>query len=273
MDSAAVCAAAVANLTAFVRRLHLRTPAARVDGRPDVFVCDSGVADATFNLVLDARFAPGDADRRIAETVAAARATGRPFAWWVFPTDQADLGERLSAAGLGLEERGPVMAADLTAGTDSPTEPAQPPHGLEIREVRDAADVASFADLLAGAGGQRAETIVEFFDRATDSVLAGIAEDADEWRTRLFLGLARGVAVCTAQVVCAAGVAGIYNVVTRDGHRRRGFGAALTVAAMRAAREAGCRTAVLEASEMGEPVYRRLGFEVRGEFAVYAIEP
>lgn len=273
MDNGAVCAAAVENLTAFVRRTHRRTPGARVDPRPDVFVADSGVADATFNLVLDARFTSDQADRRIAETVAEVRATGRPFAWWVYPSDPADLGERLRAAGLGLEERGPVMAAELTAACLVPGEGAQPPQGLEIREVRDAADLASFADLLAESGDQRAETIVEFFDRASGSVLAAVVEETAEWRTRLLLGLVRGVPVCTAQVVCAAGIAGIYNVVTGEGHRRRGLGAALTLAAMRAGYEAGCRTAVLEASPMGEPVYRRLGFAVCGEFAVYAIEP
>ena len=276
--AAAVADAAVGNLTAFVARLQRETAGARVHPNPDVFLGDSGVPDATFNLVARARFAPADARRRIAETIAAARGTGRPFAWWTDPAGAPDLGARLTAAGLKEDERAPLMVAEL--GDEDDMAPALP-EGLEIREVRDAAALAVFADLLADSFEPRAETVVEFFHRTAGALLASLAsapggentQDAGAMRPRLFLGCVRGEPVCTSQVVFAEGVAGLYNIVTRTGFRRRGFGAAMTLAAMRAAREADYRTVVLAASAMGEPVYRRLGFEVRGEFVVYAVEP
>jgi GNAT superfamily N-acetyltransferase len=60
------------------------------------------------------------------------------------------------------------------------------------------------------------------------------------------------------------GVAGIFNVGVLPEARGRGIGAAVTLAALRFARELGCRHALLNSTEMGEKTYRRLGFESIG---------
>lgn len=48
--------------------------------------------------------------------------------------------------------------------------------------------------------------------------------------------------------------------------RGRGFGRAVTLAAMHAGAEAGAAVAVLQSTEMGHGVYRRLGFEEFGRY-------
>jgi GNAT superfamily N-acetyltransferase len=60
------------------------------------------------------------------------------------------------------------------------------------------------------------------------------------------------------------GSAGIYDVDVLPRHRRRGLGAALTIAVCRAAADAGARVATLNATGEGELLYRALGFRSLG---------
>jgi GNAT superfamily N-acetyltransferase len=56
-------------------------------------------------------------------------------------------------------------------------------------------------------------------------------------------------------------VAGIYNIATLDAVRGRGIGAAMTLHAAGHAAGEGYAIAVLASSQMGLPIYRRLGFQ------------
>ncbi len=60
------------------------------------------------------------------------------------------------------------------------------------------------------------------------------------------------------------GVAGFYSMGVAPRVRRGGIGAALTRAACHLAVKQGCRQAVLNATDAGEPVYRRAGFRSLG---------
>lgn len=74
------------------------------------------------------------------------------------------------------------------------------------------------------------------------------------------VGYLGGEAVACSAMLLTDSVAGIYNVAVVPGQRRRGFGEALTWAAVAAGREAGAGVAVLQSSPLGEPVYRKMGF-------------
>jgi ribosomal protein S18 acetylase RimI-like enzyme len=82
----------------------------------------------------------------------------------------------------------------------------------------------------------------------------------------LHVGYAEGRAVGSSETVIFEGVAGIYNVGVTPNSRRRGFGQALTWAAVETGRSRGCDVSFLEASEMGLPVYQRMGFRVVTEY-------
>lgn len=60
------------------------------------------------------------------------------------------------------------------------------------------------------------------------------------------------------------GVAGLFNMGVAPSARRQGIGTALTQAACELARQQGCRHVVLNATAMGESIYRRVGFQSMG---------
>jgi predicted acetyltransferase len=64
-------------------------------------------------------------------------------------------------------------------------------------------------------------------------------------------------------------VVGVYAVGTSTVARRRGIATAMTWAAVQAGREWGCAAATLQASEMGEPVYRAMGFETVARYVTF----
>ena len=128
------------------------------------------------------------------------------------------------------------------AGGDHPPVPDE----LHIVEALDAAAVAQASSLLGDAFGVPPDA-QPFMDPAFN------AEDA-----RIWLGAVDGLPVSTATAVVAGGFCGIYAVATSPDARGRGYGEALSWAAT------GFRPdlpATLQASDMGRPVYERMGYE------------
>ncbi|HEY5661574.1 MAG TPA: GNAT family N-acetyltransferase [Gaiellaceae bacterium] len=78
---------------------------------------------------------------------------------------------------------------------------------------------------------------------------------------RVYLARTGDDVVATAIGYTIGDAVGIFNVATPAAHRGRGYGAAVTAAAVRDGFDAGAELAWLQASELGFSVYRRLGFE------------
>lgn len=257
-DDPGLADAVARNAAEAVGHLNKHTPGATTQVEADLVFADSGVADPTFNVVALARFDPGTARERIEQVLARMAQTGRPFTWWVDPSaTPADLGARLRAAGFEEAESLPVMVLpldELPAGEESK---------LVITEVLTASQWTDFTGVLLSCWDAGRSAMREFLCRARVSAFAS------DSRGRFLVGYVDDVPVCTADVLLHAGVAGIFNVVTRPEYQRRGHGTAITVAALELARAAGYRTAALQASPQGRPVYQRLGFEQVGQYVVY----
>lgn len=244
------------------------SPRAEVEDTPELLRYVSGIPIPEYNGVIRARFAPGLPPEKLAARIAAAitpfAARRQPFFWWIGPTTQpADLGSRLAAAGFSQAGDGPGMAADLHAlREDGPVPP-----GLEIVRVGENGTLRHWVET-AGAGYGEPEPILAARYRVHLDL--GLGESLPLQR---FLAYLDGQPVAISALFLAAGVAGVYEVATIPAARRRGIGAAVTLAPLRFARALGYRIGVLQASEMGLGVYSRLGFRQYCAFSIYAWAP
>jgi len=211
-----------------------------------------------------AELLPNDADGVILESLERFRAQGARGSWYVGPSMRPeDLGDRLLKHGFSYGGSEIGMAADLSAL------PKGVPvlEDLTIERVRGEGDLAAWSWTLArGFGGTpgEAERVCEMYRRLD-------LGDNGPWRH--YLGRLGGEPVATSTLFLRAGVAGIYLVYTAEGVRRRGIGAAMSLAPLLEARKMGYRVGVLEASDMGRPVYRKLGFREYCKSRIYEWHP
>lgn len=175
---------------------------------------------------------------------------------WVL--DEGQEGDAfLREAGFRAPETAPDMVLDLEGY-------AYPGHGPEIRLLRaySSQDFRFWSATAAEALGLDVEAMRAFFLPLVRE--AGCVP---------FLALCEGVPAATSMAFCGGGTTGIYAVGTRESFRRRGLGQAVTHACLRAAQHHGSPRAVLSASAMGLPVYRKLGFRIERTVREYAFRP
>ena len=216
------------------------------------------------NAVVRADLSPEDADGEIEASLERMRAHGVPGSWHVGPAmHPSDLGARLVARGFehGGDDIG--MAVDLSALPGSvPT-----PEGFAVERVRGEGGLAAWVETLGsgfGEGPVEAEWVGEAYRRL------GFGDDGPLCH---YLGRLDGEPVATSTLFFGAGVAGVYFVFTVEHARRRGIGAAVTLAPLLEARDLGYGVGVLGSSEMGYGVYQRLGFKERCRIGLYECRP
>ena len=133
---------------------------------------------------------------------------------------------------------------------------------LEIRQVTDAAGIEAHRQAMtAGFGSDPAVALgtacPELLERRACVVYAGYADGE---------AVVSGLGWRTGRTI------GVYSIATIESARRRGYGAAMTARVVADGVVAGCDVAALQASEMGRPIYERLGFRTVVTYAAY-IDP
>jgi len=139
--------------------------------------------------------------------------------------------------------------------------PPPAPLRLQIRRVTEEAELPALYDTLAAGFGMT--------DDAFESMKphAACVRDPD---LGYFLGSVEGRPVVVATVMCTEGIGVIAGVATRPEFRRRGYGTALTWAAVAAAAARGCTAAVLGAGDMSYRLYVAMGFVPACKHRTYA---
>lgn len=175
---------------------------------------------------------------------------GRGFSVWVRDSgEDDDLRTAADAALIGAFADSPQMIC-RTRLPDAPL-----PDGVEIRLVQDAAGVAAYADITARAYvslGSPEDVTRTHFNGPTalqsPHVHSAIA----------YLG---GEPVSCAQILMSHGIAGVYWVGSLEAARGRGIAEAVTRYVTNLGFDLGGTNVQLQASPMGEPIYRRMGYE------------
>jgi GNAT superfamily N-acetyltransferase len=196
---------------------------------------------SVFNSVI---YRDTDALEAALPDLARAYEAGGTLAWtvWVPETD-ARARAAVDAAGHALDATPQAMAAplaeiDCAAGAE----------GLDWERADGAEDMAA---ILESAFGMAGEPIVD--------VLRAMTEVAHVYVARV-----DGRPAGCVGVVDVAGDAGVYWVGTRSEARGRGLSTGLMRQALLDARARDCETTSLQATTMGRPVYRRLGYRDLG---------
>lgn len=173
--------------------------------------------------------------------------------------DGAD--DALLAAGraAGLEDAGGSLLQVLNPITSAP---ARPPL-LDVVLATEDTDLQTHRDLVAACFGMPVDVARRLYGD-------GCLDDPD---LAIVIGRVDSVAVATAMLVRSDRTAGVYNVVTVPAHRGKGYGAAVTWAVVAEGARRGCTHAVLQASESGYSVYRRMGFVDAGWYVELAGPP
>lgn len=230
-----------------------------LDGK-GLFGVSTDVPLSFFNGIATTRLRDGNANERVSEVVDRFRAKGRPFRWWITPeSTPGDLAEVLKNHGMTYAWDATGMTADLaTIDLD-----VKVTDDLRIARVRGDAGMHVWASVLA-AVFHRPDAEQQMWCDAFGQ--CGF-DDHSSWAH--FVGLLDDVPVATSSVLLTGDLAGIYHVGTLPDARGRGIGSALTAAALRLAKERGAKQAVLQSSDMGESVYRSLGFISRARLSLY----
>ena len=147
--------------------------------------------------------------------------------------------------------------------------PAVPtPEGLSVRWVDDEADVADFVAVNAqayGTYGMPPEVLGDLFDDT-----AQLLSDDD---AHIVVARRDGEPIATAMTFETLGTASLQWVGTVPTARTGGLGALVTTLTTNLAFERGATSCTLQASPMGAPLYRDLGYETIWHYAEYVRWP
>jgi GNAT superfamily N-acetyltransferase len=201
---------------------------------------------------------PGDLPAKI--DAARRRLDGVPWYWWVGPDSAPGTMEALLERGGARLGPAPVLVAEAEHIRPAPT-------SAVIVPFDDAAALPDWVRCYA--------EVFEFRADEIDRVIAveTARRDLPGTRRLSFAAWLDGAIVGVSELLVAAGVGGVYLVATAAAHRRKGIGAALTVAAVDHARRLGLRLVTLQASPMGLPVYLKMGFRQVAAYEIVTLPP
>jgi ribosomal protein S18 acetylase RimI-like enzyme len=212
-----------------------------------------------FNTVILTGQDPASIDAAYDRAASCIAEQGRPVLWRLSPTAISDeVRDQLERHGLQPQGRAPAMLMDL-----SQLPPPPRIDGLKIETVEGRSGRYNWAWLTSDAFELGQEV------RAAMSQCEAAIPESEFASQPRYTGFLDGKAVAVSSLVMAANLAGIYAVATLSEARNRGIGTAMTLHAMEEGQKSGAKSAVLQATDVGRPVYEKIGFSTAYEYEHY----
>jgi GNAT superfamily N-acetyltransferase len=208
---------------------------------------------------MSARFPEHEAAPGVGRIVARLDALGIDARWEVGPSSPLGIEDILVQHGFLYQKDLKSMAMGLDALPDNGVMPA----GLEISEASDEESLETWGKVVLANFG-----LDDNNHRDYSRHLAAIC-NAGNGAIKRYLGLLDGRPAATAVLFEGSAAAGIYWIGTLPEARSHGIGLAMTCHALHEAKQSGYKTATLNASPAGHPIYKKIGFADHYSLGIY----
>ena len=185
-----------------------------------------------------------------------------------FPSGVVCLGQVSSEAVKLLEDRGFQLAEEM------------PAMAIDLQDMTEATLGGDYTfqqvgvdehDLWVDTFAKGYELPREFANRFGPGNMPSIAKETEEYR--YYVVFNNDLPVSTSLDIIRDGIVEVYCISTIPDYRGKGIGRFVTAEPLRIASEEGYKTAILQASLQGAPVYRHLGFDSFGVIPLYVRTP
>lgn len=241
---------------------YARNPDSLIEEFPGALLIYTPIPLSLFNTVILTGSDPDVIETAFASAARCIEREGREVLWRATPGALTEeVRGHLERLGLQPQGNNPAMLADLS---NMPPPPAV--EGLEIVGAEGRSARYDWAWLTCDAF-----ELTEDVREAMSACEAVIPESLLGDHPR-YTGILDGKPVAVSSLVAAVDLAGIYAVATLPEARKRGIGTVMTLHAMAEGRRRGMETAVLQASDLGKPVYEKIGFSMAYDYALFLQE-
>jgi ribosomal protein S18 acetylase RimI-like enzyme len=222
-----------------------------------ITVINSGIPSDMFNIICRVR--NKDA---LDAAVKKIHDLEMPFACWIgFEGDYPHCERDLEKIGFFCDENESGMFVEIKKVSRE-----KRVKDLKIFPVDDEQKLLDFIEVYREMGPQEFKAISEFYLKGKKHILD------QKSLLKIFVGYLENQPVATSALFFGGGSAGIWNVATVPEFRQRGIGTDMTChALLQALDNFGYRIVVLAAGRLGEPVYRKIGFQKLKNFQVFNV--
>ncbi len=244
------------NFAAHAQKVPSLTPGMRVFETDHLSYTDSGLSCDTFNII---HIHDGsNLDKTELETaVTYFRSRNREFCLWVHNQNLSpETGRNLSKLQLVRQNSEIGMSLDLNTYA-----PIHSDKHEQVKSVSDIHQLEEYSQVIAANWQPPDTNVVDYYRLTSDHYLnhkLGIS---------LFIFFEKSLPLATVEMFPSdSETIGIYGLATLEDARGKGIGSALMTYALNTAKSRNYKQVVLQASEAGVGIYRKLGFE---EFTTY----